>query len=141
MDEHHSKLQCFLGQDCRPIAIDAKSNRLFALGLVDRRVGSRVDDHLRLYFTHSAADRIEFCKVRLGTAHSNELAEPWECGKQRRADLATLADKQDSQGNTSASFKEVPRRSLSASIGSSSSGHRMQSSGSFHCSVRSYCGA
>ena len=121
--------------------IDGEGSVAIGFGCVDLGVCRGIDDDRGPHRPHRGGDRVHVGEVERASTGCDEFPQRREQRLQFRADLTLDTRQQDgAQGKTSASFSSVPAASFAASVGTSTSGHSIESAGSLHNSVRSCSG-
>src|SRR5215470_656345 len=130
-----------LGEDSGGGGVDRERKLRLALGLVDGRVGGRVDDDVRRYLAYARDDLVGFGEIEAGAVEGDDVPERCQGAFELPADLAVPAAEQNPHANVSASRSRAPATSLAETIGVPTTGHSTARSGSFHATVRSWSGA
>jgi hypothetical protein len=103
MDQPGAEAVGFLGQHAGCQGVDGPRQFGFRLGLVDRRVGGGVDDHVRCDRPHAGSQAGEIGEIAAQAAltfavEGDDLTERRQAALQLPADLSALAEEQDSHG-------------------------------------------
>ena len=138
MDEQRIGSLGLLSEYANRGAVDTQCQVRLAFRLVDRGVGGRVDDHVRVRRAHCPSDCIGVDKIeRCMIGRDGRVEDRLEL----RADLAVAAGQQDLHGKTSASLRYGAAASRFESSGWPSKGHLIAMSGSSQRMTRSCAGS
>ena len=88
VDDEGTEPGGFFAENARRDGVDRGSAFLIALGLVDSRVGRRIDDDIRADVANQLANGFRVGKVAFRQVHRNDFAERRQAALQFEADLA-----------------------------------------------------
>ncbi len=126
----------------RRSGVDRVGKIRFALRLVNRGIGGRIEHDIGPFSLDNAGNRCAIGKVKRPTIQSDTCPSLGCSAQQRLADLPVHAGYQRLHGKVLTSASDRPVVSLAESLGSiPSSGHSMPTAGSFQARLPSFCGA